>query len=294
LKKDKFPLSVKLIRWVYPKLEKLAPKIAHKFAIRLFFKPFSYPVPEKELKALKFSQSYTIDVDDITVQVYSWGAGERTVLFVHGWAGRATQFRRFVKPFLRAGFKVIAFDAPAHGRSGGTTATFKEFEDVIRKLYEKEGKPSGIIAHSYGGSAVLFAAMNGLPVSRLINIGSPTIGEEIVDTFSSAINAGETTKAYFYDFIQRKYGKPFREFTALHFVTHLPAPIELLLVHDENDTEASIRHPYELMKVYPAAQLFKTKGLGHTRILKDDAVIQKCVTFIADNPSEKGRGTHDE
>jgi pimeloyl-ACP methyl ester carboxylesterase len=284
-KKDKFPWSVKVIRWVYPKLEKVVPQLAHKFAIRLFFKPFKYPVPEKEFKAVKFSQSYVIDVNGIGVQVYSWGTGERTVLCVHGWAGRATQFRRFIKPLISAGFRVIGFDAPAHGRSGGSTATFREFEDVIRRLYEKEGKPSGIIAHSYGGSAVLFAAMNGLPVTRLINIGSPTIGEEIVDTFSGAINAGETTKAYFYDFIQRKYGKPFREFTALYFVSHLPAPVELLLVHDENDTEASIRHPYALMEVYPAAQLYKTKGLGHTRILKDDAVIQKCVTFIADKPS---------
>ena len=273
------------MRWLYPKLEKVVPKIAHRFAIRLFFKPFRYPVPDKELKALTFAQSYIIDVNGTEVCVYTWGSGERTVLFVHGWAGRATQFRRFVKPFLKSGFKVIAFDAPAHGRSGGTTATFKEFEDVIVRLYEKEGTPEGIIAHSYGGSAVLYSAMNGLPVSRLINIGSPTIGEDIVNTFSAAINAGEETKAYFYDFIQKKYGKPFREFTALHFVSNLPTPIELLLVHDENDTEASIEHPYELMKVYPAAQLYKTKGLGHTRILKDNDVIQKCVTFITDPPS---------
>jgi len=34
------------------------------------------------------------------------------------------------------------------------------------------------------------------------------------------------------------------------------------------------------MKRYPDAILFRTNGLGHTRILRDDGVIQKCISFI--------------
>jgi hypothetical protein len=39
-------------------------------------------------------------------------------------------------------------------------------------------------------------------------------------------------------------------------------------------------HPLELKKRYPKASLHITKGLGHTRILKDDEVISTCVTFM--------------
>jgi len=170
LKKSKLPWSIKVIRWAYPKLEAIVPKIAQSFAVGLFFRPLRYPIPEKERRAVKFSQPFSIDVNGIEVQAYRWGSGDRVVLLVHGWAGRATQMRRFIKPLINSGYKVVGFDAPAHGNSGGKTATFVEFENTMRKLYALEGEPDAIIAHSYGGTAVLYSAMNGLPVKKLINL----------------------------------------------------------------------------------------------------------------------------
>ena len=38
-----------------------------------------------------------------------------------------------------------------------------------------------------------------------------------------------------------------------------------------------------LTQVYPQAQIFRTKGLGHTRILKDESVIHRCVDFLQEN-----------
>jgi hypothetical protein len=64
-------------------------------------------------------------------------------------------------------------------------------------------------------------------------------------------------------------------------VKYLPSPVDLLLVHDEDDKEVGPQHPEALLKVYPAAKLIKTSGLGHTRILRDDAVIREVVTFIS-------------
>src|SRR5689334_14516745 len=152
------------MRWAYPKVERLAPQTARAYAVQLFFTPFRYPVPEKELKALRYSEQFTLDANGIEIRCYKWGTGEKFVLVVHGWAGRATQFRRFVKPLLEAGYKVVGFDGPAHGNSGGKTTTFREFEVALQKVYEREGQPAAIVAHSYGGNAVLYSAMNGLPV----------------------------------------------------------------------------------------------------------------------------------
>ena len=257
--------------------------------MRLFFTPIGYKTPEKERNAEKFAQLFSIEVKGIKIQCYAWGTADKTVLLIHGWAGRATQFRRFIKPLLKAGYKVIGFDGPAHGKSGGRTTTFREFEDALKSIYARTGQPEAIIAHSYGGSAALYAAMNGLSVPKLINIASPTIGDEIVNTYLKAIGGSQKTKEYFYRFIQAKYGKPFHEFSALHFVRHLPQKVDLLLIHDEDDKEVSMQHPLQLLAAYPSAQLFKTSGLGHTRILKDDDVIRKCVTFITDQPSTESR-----
>lgn len=279
-KKDKTPPLLKLIRWGYPKVEAICPPLAYRFFATLFFTPLKYQATEKERKAETFGEKFSVTAAGKKIQCYRWGNSDKSVVVVHGWAGRATQFRRFVKPFISAGYQVIGFDGPAHGQSEGKRTTIVEFEETLKKVYEKIGVPEAIIAHSFGGGAVLFAAKNGLPVKKIINIASPTIGDKIIDTYLKAIGGSEKTKAFFKKFIQQKYGKPFEEFTASHIIKQIIQPVEVLLVHDEDDKEVSMEHPLELLRQYPSARLLKTKGLGHTRILKDDRVINEIVTFV--------------
>lgn len=284
-KKDKTPPLLKFIRWVYPKVEVIAPPLAYRFFTKLFFTPLKYNATEKERKAEKYAHKFEVHAAGKRIQCYRWGQSDKTVIVVHGWAGRATQFRRFVKPLIKAGYQVIGFDGPAHGQSEGKKTTIVEFEQTLHELYKVVGTPEAIIAHSFGGGAVLFAAKNGLPVKKLINIASPTIGDEIINTYLKAIGGSEKTKNFFKAFIQKKYGEPFDTFTALEIIKHIKQPLELLLVHDEKDYEVSMEHPLALCRAYPSARLLKTSGLGHTRILKDDGVIEEIVTFIRGNAS---------
>ncbi|MBT1696291.1 alpha/beta hydrolase [Fulvivirgaceae bacterium PWU4] len=280
MKKDKTPPLLKIVRWFFPKVEKVAPFLAHRYFIKIFFTPLRYPLPDKEKVVAQRADLFTIEVLGKQIQCYSWGTGP-VVLLVHGWAGRATQFRKFIEALTASGYRAVAFDGPAHGRSEGKQTSIAEFEAVLKKIYETIGEPHAIIAHSFGGGAVLFAAMNGLPVSKLINIASPTIGDEIINTYLKAINGSPGTGVFFKSYILQHYGKSFDEFTSLHFIRHLKQEINLLLVHDENDKEVILKHAQELKKVYPGARLLVTQGLGHTRILKDDEVIRNCVTFIS-------------
>lgn len=284
-KKDKTPLPLQFIRWWFPKLERFVPSLAHHFFIRIFFSPLRYTTPPKELKSESFAEKFTLEAAGKRIQGYSWGKQTPYVLVIHGWAGRATQFRRFVIPLQSAGYRVIGFDGPAHGRSEGKKTTILEFEETLAKVYERFGEPAAVIAHSFGGVATLYSMMNGLPVKKLINIASPTIGDEVIRTYLRAVNGSWETGKFFKDYMVKNYGKTFDEYSSLHFVKHLPHPVNLLLVHDEDDKEVRIQHAEELIKAYPDAQLVRTKGLGHTRILKDDEVIGKCVTFIRNGTS---------
>ncbi|HEY3402560.1 MAG TPA: alpha/beta fold hydrolase [Ohtaekwangia sp.] len=279
-KKDHTPFLLKVIRWGFPKLEVIAPSLAHKFFVKLFFTPLRYTTPEKERKAETFADQFTFSIEDKVIQGYQWGKTMPYVLVVHGWAGRATQFRRFIKPLQAAGYSVIGFDGPAHGRSSGKKTTITEFEAAIKKIYELKGEPEAIIAHSFGGGAVFFSAVNGVPVKKLINIASPTIGDEIINTYLRTINGSAKSGTRFKQYIQQTFGNPFDTYTASSLVKRLPSPIDLLLVHDENDREVEIKHALTLKEIYPSARLLQTKKLGHTRILKDNDVIRNCVTFI--------------
>lgn len=279
VRKSKIPFFLKVVRWVFPRLEKVFPALAHRFFVTIFFTPLSYPVPERERMIEQDAQKFSIRVSGRRIQCYSWGQGP-VVLLVHGWAGRATQFRAFIPALVRANFRVVGFDGPAHGRSDGRKTDIIGFEEVLKVLYTHIGVPEGIIAHSFGGGVVLFAAMNGLQVKKLINIASPTIGDEIIQTYLKTIRGSAETGRVFRKYVQQTTGKPFDAFTSLHFISHLKQDVKLLLVHDEDDAEVSINHALELLKRYPQASLYTTRGLGHTRILKDEAVIEKCVSFL--------------
>jgi pimeloyl-ACP methyl ester carboxylesterase len=279
-KKDKTPALLKFIRWAYPKVEKIVPALAYRFFVRLFFTPLRYKPTEKEIKAESFSTRFTLTAAGKKIQCYRWGESDKYVLVVHGWAGRATQFRRFIKPLNKAGYTVLGFDGPAHGKSGGRSTNIREFEDVLKKICELQGMPEAIISHSFGGAAVLFAAKNELPVKKVINVASPVIGDKIIDTYLRAIGGTEKTKLFFKQYVSEKYGQPFDAYTVAGFIHQLGRPVEVLLVHDEDDRDVSMDHPLELIRLYPSARLLKTKGLGHTRILKDNRVIEEIVTFI--------------
>ncbi|HEU5290798.1 MAG TPA: alpha/beta hydrolase [Cyclobacteriaceae bacterium] len=279
-KKNKIPFLLRIIPVVYPWAEKLTPWLANRFFVYLFFTPLNFKTPEKELKAETFSETFTLTVHGKKIQCYRWGNSTKTILVAHGWAGRATQFRRFVKPFLKAGYQVVGFDGPAHGKSGGKKTSLTEFADVIQEIVKHTGNVRAIVAHSFGGAASLYAIAHGLPVKTLVNIASPTIGDEVIKTFLRAINGSPKTGEAFKKYILKKFGKPFDEFSSLESIKHVPSDFNLLLVHDEGDKDVILEHSKELMKRYLFAKLLQTKGLGHTRILKDDQVIRDVVTFV--------------
>jgi predicted alpha/beta hydrolase family esterase len=280
-KKDKTPILLKIARGIYPWAERIVPFLAYRYFVQLFFTPFRYTVPDKEKEIAESAELFSFQIEGKKIQGYKWGQGPIVVL-VHGWAGRATQFRKFIEYFSTHGFQVVGFDGPAHGKSEGKKTHLLEFENTLIKLFEILPKePAAVITHSFGGAAVLYSITKGLPVKMLINIASPTIGDEIINTYLRAINGSEKSGNYFKKYMVRTFGKTFDEFSSLHFIRHLPKPIELLLVYDEDDKEVDMRHADELIKIYPSARILRTRGLGHTRILKEDAVIETCFRFIA-------------
>ena len=277
----KIPLAFKIIRWVFPKLEKISTRLSGWYFEKIFFTPFRYKTPEKELEAEATAQLFSVSVARKKVQCYQWGDNSKPyVLVVHGWAGRSTQFRRFIPQFNEAGYGIIGFDGPAHGKSEGKRTSIAEFEEVMKEISAIKGNPEAIIAHSFGGGASLYAISKGFPVKTLINIASPTMADRIIQSYLKAIGGSWKTGENFKELIQKRYGKSFEEFTALYLIKHVPQDLKLMLVHDEQDKEVDISHVHELIKIFPSARLLQTKGLGHNRILKDDAVISDCLSFV--------------
>jgi pimeloyl-ACP methyl ester carboxylesterase len=276
-KKNKTPFLLRFIPWAFPKFEALAPSLAHKYFIHLFITPFKYKVPEKEKELLKTAHEFSVTVNDKRIQGYRWGTMGPKILLVHGWAGRAGQFRGIIPALLANGYQCVAFDGPAHGRSEGKQTNPVEFADTMKAMGDGF---HAVIAHSFGGVAALYSISTGFRVKNLINISSPTIAGQVILNFRRAVNASPAAGQAFRQHIIDNYGFTFEEISALHLIRNLPAPLDLFLIQDDHDPEVAPENATELQKVYPSAKVLFTKDLGHTRILRDEAVISSILDFL--------------
>ena len=272
------PFAMVVIRKLFPLVEKLIPVLAHQWAFNLFFKPIRFPRPQRELPTRQSATKFRMNVGSMDIQCYSWGQGP-VVLFVHGWAGRGTQFFKFVQPFVEKGFKVVTFDGPAHGESSGKSTNIIEFHQVLASMEEYYREICAVVTHSFGGAATIFAMSEGLKVQNLINIGSPSSGHKIISEFLKKINGSPRVAGYFDQLVREKFDRSFDSFSSEVLVKRLPT-FNLLLIHDKNDKEVGIEQAEKINALMPGSEIMVTSLLGHTRILRDDQVVNKSLAFV--------------
>ena len=278
-KKFHIPLAIRFIRWTLPRLEMIAPRYAHNWFVKLFFSPPRYTIPSVEREVLQHAQHSMLYIADVKTEVYTWGSGP-VILLVHGWAGRASQFRSFVPYLTDRGYQVVAFDAPAHGNSKGKRTNIFQFKDAILQLEKRTGGFHAVVAHSIGGAAAIFALSEGIKTQTVITIATPSIGDEIIHEFALRINGSVKAEEKLKAHILKTFQRPFHELMASHFAQKLDQNIDWLIIHDEHDKEASVQNAQRLVEAYPRATVKITAALGHTRILRDEEVIATCLNFI--------------
>ena len=110
----------------------------------------------------------TTDGLDIFAQWWRPGVGPKAVVvIVHGYAEHSSRYIHVAEHLIRHGYAVYAFDLRGHGRSEGTRAFVRSFDDYLADLAcfltrvnkREPGKPIFLLGHSMGGTIVtLFAA----------------------------------------------------------------------------------------------------------------------------------------
>jgi len=131
------------------------------------------------------------DATPIAYEVY--GAGEPTLVFVHGWSCDARYWRAQV-PYFARGHRVVLMDLAGHGHSGlqRKRYTMQSFGEDVRAVAEAIGADKVIlIGHSMGGAVIAEAAalMPGrviglIGVDTLDNIEYPMTRPELKDMLS--------------------------------------------------------------------------------------------------------------
>jgi len=237
-------------------------------------------MPAREQPALTSACCEYLDLNGKRIATYTWGEDGPWVLLVHGWNGRGTQMAPFVGPLIKAGYRVLGFDAPGHGTSTGNGTSALEIIEAMTLLEDQYGPFHAIITHSFGGLCVASALNTTLNSQSAVFISPPASLLDLLEMFSEFLQLSENARTKMQRLAERQFGQDlWQRMDTRENVRTLSIPG--LIIHDEDDHDVPWQKGKEIAQAWPEARFIKTKRLGHRRILRDTSIIKATIDFIS-------------
>lgn len=236
--------------------------------------PFAVPFPCGSVSAYVFEPTPVRD-----------GAPLTSVILLHGWTGEAAFMSAFVTPLLRSGFRVVAYDLPAHGRSSGAELNVPIGVASLAAVARAFAPVHAIVSHSFGGSIALAALAGTVPAQprvearRLAMICPPSSLSQVTQQFGATIGLGRRGQMALERRIHSVAGAPVTAFEGADQLARIGMPT--LLVHCRDDKELGFHHAQALAAAGPFVRLEAMHGLGHRRILQSKLVAALVADFVA-------------
>jgi pimeloyl-ACP methyl ester carboxylesterase len=272
-----------LIKYIQAKFKVLA-VISKRKAAEKAFKLFCTPLSKAITKKIpKNACAVSFNLKNKTIRGYCWNANaSKTLLILHGFGSAAYKFERYVNPAVQKGYRVLAFDAPAHGKSDGKQTHALEYSQAIIAIVKQFGTVDSFIAHSFGGIA-LGLALEQLPhnhQTKVVFIAPATETQTVIDsTFKLLKINDKEVRTEFDNLIVEISGQQPAWFSLQRIVKTITP--QILWIHDEDDDTTPLKDALVVQAHnHSHIQFVITKGLGHRRIYHDATVKKHVVNFL--------------
>lgn len=280
--KSSTPLMLRVVRILFGLIGSVLPNLFGRITYLLFTTPRVRAKHKRSDQLLEKAKIFEFLYGGQLLKGYEWGKGEKTVLLVHGWESRGTALRSFVPQLMEAGYRVVAFDGPAHGNSTGKRTNLPHFGGAVRAIINQIEGVEGIITHSFGGASTVFALNNMAPdihVKKLVLIGVPNRMQTVLEQAVRTLHVPKKAARAFYKIISQKLG------TSIEQADVSKANIEnqvgeVLIVHDKSDPIVPFKAGQIIFETWDNARLLSADGLGHYQIVKSPQVVNAVVDFI--------------
>lgn len=253
-------------------------------AARVFCTPFRSSRRRAAAAPTAGAREERIDLDGLAIATYVWGDPSRQpyLLFAHGWSSHGTRIARWVAPLRAAGYALVAFDQPGHGRSDGERTTLPDFACCLLAVGRHYGPAAAVIGHSLGGAAAAVALARGLDAARAILIAPAADPLAAMERFSRFVWLGTGFGRRLAALFERETRVPIEDLQA-----HRNAPMigrPALIVHDLEDREVPWAEGERYARLWPGARMVSTRGFGHNRIADHPDVIADALRFMRCEP----------
>ena len=205
----------------------------------------------------------------------------KKALIAHGFESSSQAFEAYIAALLDKGYEVVAFDAPAHGRSGGRRVTLPKYVGVLRVIEQNYGPFNGYIGHSLGGLALaLFLETSPHNENtRLILIAPAVETATALHTFARLLHLEPAVVHEIDDYIQETGGQHVAWYSLRRALHNIHARI--LYLQDDDDKITPSREARNIQgDGHRGIGFIFTKGLGHRRIYQDPETIARILRFL--------------
>ncbi len=261
-------------------------KKAAKRAIDIFFTPIMRP-SKKTPRIFAKGERLSFRLEGDIVRGHRWlpehlqDAVPQRVLLLHGFESGTKKFEEYFVALLDKGYEVLAFDAPAHGQSGGRQLNLLLYTAMIRKIVEEYGPVQSYLAHSFGGLAVVhfLESVPHTPKTKLVLIAPATETVTSIDLFFRFLQLNDGVRKEFDELIFERTGRRPEYFSIRRAMHHIKAAV--LWFHDEEDQITPVADAKKVKEDHHKnIKFIFTKGLGHRKIYRDKGVMEKVLEFL--------------
>ena len=274
-------LALSYIRAKFKLLSTISKKKAAEKAFELFCTPQRRN--KKSLpKIFEQGEKLQFTLEGITVRGWRWNhPADRRALILHGFESSVTNFDRYIRPLVKKGYEVLAFDAPAHGRSAGKKITAPLYKKTIKEINKRYGPVRSFMAHSFGGLAVSLALeeIDHTPDHRLALIAPATETSSAIDSFFKFLQLDPGIRSEFEKIIIKQGGVSSDWYSIKRAMKHIRAKV--LWLHDSEDEVTPLSDVEQVRKEnFRNIEFIITEGLGHRRIYRDNKVSKQIIEFL--------------
>ncbi|RWU17917.1 alpha/beta hydrolase [Pseudomonas alkylphenolica] len=261
------------IRSVNGTLGRLAPEhIAGKMH-RAFLTPRNLPPREWELPLLARAERITLRFG---LSALRWGQGP-TVLLMHGWEGRPTQFASLIETLVQAGYTAVSLEGPAHGHSPGNQADVVLFARALLEAAAELPPLKAVIGHSMGGASVMLALQWGLRAEAAVSVAAPAQLLGVLRRFAKHLGLPTRARAAFVRQVERGVGIPLGRLDVSGYQLDIPA----LIIHAEDDRLVPASEAQVIHQAWFDSRLLLLPEGGHQRVLSAPQVIEGVLALLA-------------
>ena len=275
------PAHVLALRAVFRTVGPVAPGVAARWAESIFCRPPRHQPRAGDEAFLETGRRFSVVSEAQELAAWEWGQGP-TIVLVHGWGSRAGRFSGMARALAEAGFRVVAYDGPAHGRSTGRLASLPEFARALGAVTRSVGPVYGLVGHSLGGAAVTLALRDELDAQRVVLLATPADVTRFSTAFADHFRLSPETRVALQRNLETRLKTRWDELHLPTIARSLRA--SALLLHDREDDDVPYSQAEEIVRAWPGARLVPTSGLGHRAILRDPIVVRRTVGFLQGVP----------